>query len=437
MKVALHKNQLKVIAVLGAVALVMLCGVAYTLSRRLNSKVPASAIPAEHEYSRDARVSANERILWENNFGGSGDDEVVAAFTEFGYIYVFGNTTSSDLDFSANLEGGKRGFGARLSESGKTLEFTAFDFTVVKVIPTSSGFTVAGNDGSNAGIYLLTGSLVLEKSRTINSAHELNVRNLYVYDDRYYLISDSTDGILGLKTVVLDILSPSLELLRTKLFSRSYGLDFIDLMPYHGGYVLAAYAYHQTAGFLTLARFDTLTEPAYVDLSLGYPYRPLSVMPLGEGYAAIYDREGKCEMLTVSSDFKRTSVRFLSDEENAGRKSLLYAASPYAYTGSELIELHSDGSKLGSVAFKVEKITSYITSGNASIIAGIDGTHVKIAMISTQKSEVVTFELTSPASAELMLFGDGIILASGTRAATPDCAGHFGGLDAFICKIGL
>ena len=143
--------------------------------------------------------------MWETNLGGTENESPVSVFTKNNEIYIFGNTNSSDLDFAANSQGKTRGFGARLSASGRTLGFTVFDFTVAKAIPTLSGFAVAGNEGSVAGLYLLSDTLSVTAKVMMPPTHALTACGLYVFDNRYFLVAESFNEITQKKTLLLHV----------------------------------------------------------------------------------------------------------------------------------------------------------------------------------------------------------------------------------------
>ena len=44
-------------------------------------------------------------------------------------------------------------------------------------------------------------------------------------------------------------------------------------------------------GYLTVARFTPISPPAFTDVNLGYKYVPEAFMPLGDGFAAVSDRD--------------------------------------------------------------------------------------------------------------------------------------------------
>ncbi|MDE6397799.1 MAG: hypothetical protein K2L51_00600, partial [Clostridiales bacterium] len=80
MKKILNRRQIQSILLLTAVIFILLCGVAYTVSTRRTEAVvqtPAGVEKPPHELLRAARASANERIEWETNLGGTGDETPV------------------------------------------------------------------------------------------------------------------------------------------------------------------------------------------------------------------------------------------------------------------------------------------------------------------------------------------------------------------------
>lgn len=440
MKKILHKRQIQSIILLTAVIFILLCGVVYTVSTRTSADSPVNApVDAEtkpHELLRAARTSANARIEWETNLGGTGEEVPVTVLQKNNEIYVFGNTSSSDLDFAGADAGKTRGFCTRLSLAGRTLAFTVFDFTIVKTIPTAAGFAVAGNEGSAAGLYLLSDELTVTAKTEMSPTHTLAAVGLYVFDNRYFLVAECEDETTQKTSILLNVYTPSLVCEREKVFIRAYALSFLDILPCSDGYLLAAYAHYQTAGYLTLARFTTIGEPSYSDLELGYPYEPTAFMPLGNGYAASCDNGGKCELLRVDSRLRQESVQFLTNAPNENRKTLFYADGSYIYTGEKLIELSDDGRSIGSLEFSVRAVTDFCSNGVASFVAGVSDDGVKIALIGKSASEVLPLQ-ASAQKATLYAGASHILLCCDTAGKTADCGDFFGGTDVWLSRLPL
>lgn len=425
---------------LTAVIAILACGVAYTISqgRSTPAAIPAGADkPPVHEIVRDARVSANERIAWETNIGGTGDEEPVSVIEKNGEIYIFGNTTSSDLDFAGADEGKTRGFGARLTSTGRTVEFTVFDFTVAKVIPTLAGFAAAGNEGSVAGLYLLSDSLTVRGSVSMPALHSLHACALYEYDNSYFLVAESYDEILDVTTLLLHIYSADLRLMREKIFSHTYSLKLLDIMPYGSGYLLAAAATYQDLGLLTLMKFGTITEPVKTDVDLGYPYTPTAFIPFSGGFAAASDRNGNCELLLLDSRLVQTDVKFLTNVANGNCKTVFYANTTLCYDGEKLTELSDEGRIVGSVSYAPRQITDFGTNAVASFVAGVSEENLPIAMLGKQKIETISLSVTAPVRALIVSGADSLLVVADSHGKSSDCGGHFGGGDVWIARIKL
>ena len=78
MRTFFTKTQIKIVAVLGAVAALMLGG---TLFYKLNGDVPAQTTPYVHEKIRDPRPSLSPYFDREINIGGSGDENLTDVST--------------------------------------------------------------------------------------------------------------------------------------------------------------------------------------------------------------------------------------------------------------------------------------------------------------------------------------------------------------------
>lgn len=420
--------------ILSAVIFILLCGVAYTVSNRVSSVSGTAAdTPYVHSIQRKARVSANENLSWEINLGGSGNEQPVAVFNLNNEIYIFGNTSSSDLDFAGVSGNGMHGFGARLSLAGSTLEFTVFDFTIAKAVPTADGFAVAGNEGSVAGIYLITRELVLTAKAEMSPATALTACGLYIYDNRYFLFAESVDTV-NKTSLLMHVYTVGLSLERERLFTHTYGLHLIEMLPYGNGYMLAANAEYQDYGYLSLIRFDLVNAPAYTDISLGYKYTPTGFVPISGGYAAVCDRDGNCELLTVTDSLVKNDVKFLTETPNGNKKSLFYADGIYAYSGEKIFQISESGMPVGSLDFDAYEIADFGSNGNAAFIVGLCENNIKIVAIGKEKSEVYSLKASHPAAAKIYAGASGIIFAATSDAVTSDCGYNFGGSDVWAGK---
>ncbi len=439
MKAILNKKQLQTVMLLSAVIFILLCGVAYTVSTRTTTANTVPTNPDKPAYTmlRDARVSANANVDWETNVGGSSDESPVSVLTKNNEIYIFGNTSSSDYDFSG-LEAGKtRGFGARLSATGRTLSFTVFDFTVAKAIPTLAGFAVAGNEGSAAGLYLLSDTLTVTGKTSMVPSQALTACGLYIFDNRYFLFAEARNEITDTTTLLLHIYTTGLTLEREKTFSHTYGLKLLDVMPYENGYILAADASFQDRGCLTVARFDTLTEPAYTDCNLGYKYTPTAFLPLGDGFAAACDNGGNCELLLLGHDLTKTDIRFLTKTPNANKKTIFFAGATYLYTGEKLHQLSDDGRSVGTLDYAPESILSFCANGAAAFAAGVQNGKMSVALLGKDKSKILPFQTVGCTNAVLYAGADHLLFAADTHGVTQDCPALFGGGDVWVGKIPL
>lgn len=135
----MNKRQILILSVLSILtATLALCMWAAGL---FDTAVPAGGSEAPvWETVREARPSLNENIVWENRLGGTGEESLVAAFTYADRILVFGNTDSTDYDFSAGQ--GLRGFIAVLDEAGTTQTFYETD-RITAVTLHEQGFLLA------------------------------------------------------------------------------------------------------------------------------------------------------------------------------------------------------------------------------------------------------------------------------------------------------
>ena len=428
-----YKRHVQIIMLLSAVILILLCGVLVTLKSRDASPAAAEA-PYEHSLTRDARPSANPLLEYETNIGGTGDETPLALFSQNGRVYIFGNTSSSDLDFAANQADKTQGFCATLASNGHTEAFTVFPFTIAKVIPTASGFAVAGGRGSAAGLFLLGADLTVTGEATMPTGTPLSAKALFVFDNRYFLLAESVDESTKRTSLLLQTYTSGLALESTKAFSHTYSLAFIDLLPTSAGYLLAAAASFQSRGFLTVARFTLLGEPAYTDFDLGYYYTPYSFVPTADGYAALSSREGKTELLTLTDALKTSGTSLLSELSNEHEKSLFYAGALYAHTGDTLFRLNEAGAATATLAYEVRRIDDFLTDTVASFCVGFDpsGEQLRLGYLgSVSKTETIY----AKGGAALLCKSGNRLLVCASASGGADMGRVFGGSDIWLCSI--
>lgn len=325
MRTFFTKTQIKIVAVLGAVAALMLGG---TLFYKLNGDVPAQTTPYVHEKIRDPRPSLSPYFDREINIGGSGDENLTDVFSANGKIYIFGDTTSQNYDFD---EGGGV-FLALISEQGATLGFKTYSSGGGKLIRAAlceDGFLLGINDGGEAKVIKIdfdgtkTGEVSLGGGETIADIKRFDSAVAVLT-----YVADSGTNVTNMKARLYDF---NLAIKAERLLSHACSLSYLDMFEHDGGYAVAVNLVSPILKRLAFITFALSASPLVYDVDLGEEggYRADAVIPFSNGFAAaIVNDKGICDIITVTKDLSLHSRVFLKQSSVASAR-LMYAPDGY------------------------------------------------------------------------------------------------------------
>lgn len=311
----LRRHQIQVILLLNFVLVILFVGIISMFY--FNTTTAASNPPAPHEIKRDARVSLSPHLSWETNFGGSEAESLVALFSHNEHIYIFGNTTSTDLDFIS----GAGGFMAVLSDKGATEEFFTYPGEIIKVVQTNKGFILGmNNDGAALKMIDYAGTSTLDYK--VESAQKENLLDLKVFGAEIHMVMNSINGstsVMLTKVVIVDL---EFKVKFTLIFPRSFTLDYITILPKGNNYVLIANIKGISSNYLTFAVYDVKGEMNFFNVEMDIPYHTFDIVPYSNGYAAII-KDTTTDILTISNTFEKRSRIYLNSV-NASKANFMY-----------------------------------------------------------------------------------------------------------------
>lgn len=174
----------------------------------------------EHSLTRAARLSLGDCDV-ENNYGGSGEETLIAAIGYLGRIYVFTNTTSADLDFSgcdgaAMLVLDDELFVKGVHPLGGKIEAATLG---------EGGFVVASEVDGAVVLSLVSPNGFVAKSLQLGEIG--NVKSLYLTADGYALITERENGALSKPALGVHALDFALNLVYERVVTSGYSLSFV------------------------------------------------------------------------------------------------------------------------------------------------------------------------------------------------------------------
>ncbi len=428
----MNKRQILILSVLSILtATLALCMWAAGL---FDTAVPAGGSEAPvWETVREARPSLNENIVWENRLGGTGEESLVAAFTYADRILVFGNTDSTDYDFSAGQ--GLRGFIAVLDEAGTTQTFYETD-RITAVTLHEQGFLLALY--APARLRLIDFSLATVSETPLYSTQDERVLDIFPREDGYTVvtaINETDSGADSLRVVEFD---GAFRKLSSRLLARSAKIRYIDAFVYADKTVVAVnfdFGAVQCMSLIELAGGN----PLYYDITAEGGYFACDVMPYGGGYAALILSDGSADILTVNANYTAAKRIYLNSAEcTSGR---LYAAGDriYAYVHkegdlSQLCELNANLDYIGIVpeANTFTAAHAYFMQGNyCNILCSAPGRTLVVSLGDEKRITSLRVETT----ACLWLKTPSAVLIVAEAQAGEDCSGQIGGTDIAVLRL--
>ncbi len=231
------RSQLRIIAAL-LVVVIALAGGLFFFMPEAEPSLPIEAKPLPpHQKVRDATTSLDPALVFTQTFGGSGAESVVETFYMGGYIYILGNTTSSDLDFDS-----AGAFFAKLNAYGKTCGFVTYPGELVAATLYEGGFVLAIDRDSSPVALAVNYNGEELKTAAIPTARAERALDIKYTDVGYLFITSLTWEIGEFSRLKMTTLSKDLEFTGATITNEVYSLNYVDTLDVAGKYILIASA---------------------------------------------------------------------------------------------------------------------------------------------------------------------------------------------------
>lgn len=281
--------------------------------------------PLVHEKLRDASKGKVKEILHETRLMGSGDDVVVFSHAVGGVTYVFGNAAVKDYDFDTI-----GGFMCRINSDGKIEGFTYFDgkLTAAGLIEGGYGVGAVVDAGTDAEKFMLYG---VDDEGNKTEFAELDGAAVDIFNvgsKKAAVITKPSNGTL--KLTEFTKAGDGWAVGSSTRISSGLDIEYFDCYMIKGEYIIAARAYssprYDAAVFYTFkAGGDAV--PYYYGGNDDGMVRPFAVLPYGEGFMTVCERNGEAAVVTMDYGYKNFRINFLGVKAESA--SLLYCNKKY------------------------------------------------------------------------------------------------------------
>jgi len=348
MKAKFSKHQLNTLIALSLVVLILFVGMFF-----LPWVNPAAGsgggrggtavdTPPAHDLRRAPRyLTASEDLAWETNFGGSGNETVVAAYpTLSDGVIIFGNTDSDDYDFLGQTKAGS--FVLNVNKNGVMEGFLLYEGLLEAVVPDFEGGFLLLINTTDACLVVQVCGIGIERRR-VNLKEPLaqNERLIALYADDWYterdypapyhaVIQHTTSGAAAKTQLRVHLLSETLSADENKVFfNHELTMDYVAAYAHRDGFHLFANIKSDAGHTQRLTYYNWTRHDASVQEAVSGGVR-LNSIP---NYS--------CDALLPSPVFGRY-VMHLRDAATNRPYLVHLAAEPYFRTDLVLRDLSSD-----------------------------------------------------------------------------------------------
>jgi hypothetical protein len=256
----LSTKQLKIIIALNVVIILLLVGVmifAPPLAAFLPSNPSGGGDPSDkeavHSRLRAANISLNPSLAWELELLGSGEETAKNVFIKNNTIYIFGNTSSHDLDFD------KEGvFLAIMDTYGVTKAFFVYgekEDKLQRAIECEGGFLLA-IEGSKAPYLLVVdgNGLPLSKKSDFSNRKE-TILSLKYYQNRYFLFTNIEDNTTAVKSLRIYFFDENFNFVSSTIARDDYSLLLFDFVVISDKVIAFCSAYSEIGSHVVAISF--------------------------------------------------------------------------------------------------------------------------------------------------------------------------------------
>lgn len=385
-----------------------------------------------HNKLREAAAGKVKEIAFETRLMGTGDESVVFTTSLGGVTYIFGNAVVPDYDFDSS-----GGFLCRVGSDGKILGFSYFSGKLTAVGVIEGGFgaatiTDAGTEDEKSQLFGVT------SDGEISPLFELEGMAVDVMpiigSKKMAVVCKLSEGTL--KLVEYTRAGSGWAIGKSTRMSNGLSIDYFDCYYADGEYTISARASSET-------EYDTLifyTFEAGGSATSHYPggsdEKPYAVMPFGNGYLELCEKDGNAAIVTFGKNFTSYRRERLDIKSVDGR--LLFCGGKYYacfMTNSGAVTYELDGS------LNIKTITNLngtevaaVVSMDNSLFVGATSSAVTV----TDCAEIsVTLDITGATISRVIKTGYNELLIVLTAQGGNALSAPTGGADVYLISVKL
>jgi len=481
----LTRRQINTLLVLGGVTVLLFIGVFFLpwVGCSLQPDYPngggggeveAPVIP--HDRFRAPRTSNIAHLNWELNIGGSGNEEVIAAFKPGDNIIIFGNTTSTDYDFYGEIAGY---FVAVLNSNGTPLAYRTSEGTLERVHMVTAVDGV--EDGFILAINTQTESLVKKVSlagaenyparvcvrSTLNPAIRPFERIVdIVIDDSnsntafHAIVEVMSEQNQNHKRLRVALIDRNLNITHNEFFTTrtGYSLEYLRAFAVGNTFRLFANARELTAsGRSFLAHYEWQVgggvndNHRVISAPTNILFETIDIVPnspIGGYVALIRTQTGHASLLNIRNNFT-TSISQLGN--NFMTNASLFSGGQNLYSfkrqsggagslfRSNKIDAHASSPISGFGDFHSVNTVLRAGATNRTIVVGTNNDTLFISDIREQGVVAQrSFEARGVSIVQTQyLEGNGILLVGNSTSSGGAVGANFGGQDVWIAMVSI
>lgn len=445
----LNKTQVKIIISLGFILCVLIVAIIY--ERSVVTETPSVSVdeptapsysevtPPVYEKHRQARISLEDEISLETNLGGSGNEDLISAFTINGKIYAFASTASSDYDLTdlscssflsvLDRDLHTQGFFA-ITEQGDTLH---------KVIPAEGGFLCAYSSNGRIKIKLITYDAQVIGDAYCDTAGKAAFCDLLLLDGKYALVSSPQSTPFGKSKLLVQCFDKNLVLSYERLITSPYSLSFLSLYNIGSDYTVFSKATSDLGSHLAVSVCSAAPEPSTTHIDSESNYIPTSVLPTSFGWtvSAIFTG-GEGGVLLLESDFRKRTVLFQSESVQSAFASYCNGLYYYAFfneNGCNLAAYNDSFNAKNTISgfAKVKEIVCTHAGNDYGLFLAREDDNCRI--VGTYDTCSIILRTKSVGAAQILRLGDDFFVVQAATEKSGPVGNLFGSTDIWLAKL--
>lgn len=438
---------------------------------------------------RSPRVGTEENIIWENNLGGSLQDEVISSFALTDTLIVFGNTYSSDYDFSndvinaSDTENGEvesdesndtetsddesnttasgeseyRGYAIIFSYDGIAQSYHIFDGFITKAVMYDDCFLLCHNDSPNSIISKVDFYCNVLSSLTVATSVNEIIIDVYIdyfnspISEPIHAVTEYTNQYTLYKEIKVVVINSDFTFGYERVFNRSASLEYVGAYSFSGGFYMFCNYIGYSGTFLTYynwtkTNFNEDTR-ANLEISGISDYYCYDIIPTQSSryLAIIIAEDAGSYLIDCYQNFAYYNIIPLSTSNTAAvalfsDNDYYYA---YTYSTSDISCFYIIDSNIMIVSqvaalSSIKNLYCHTIASSGTFFTAQSGDNIMIFSIS---ETVVTYHTAFIAPYEtinnMIIDTYGIILIGTSTGISAIIGDNFGEEDIWIAKINL